>query len=122
VVEMGNTQAPTFTTVGAFAPLDEYYEELGGDDLLEGFVDAGTAEDTLYAVPYYAGSRLVFYNKDMVSQAPETLEEYVHLGAELMEKHSDVQGLSGLWMLGQDWRDGLPLLKTVTGMWSESQD
>src|SRR5690625_1207130 len=50
VVEMGNTQAPTFTTVGAFAPLGEYYQDLGGDDLLEGFVDAGTAEDTLYAV------------------------------------------------------------------------
>lgn len=122
VVEMGNTQAPTFTTVGAFAPLEEYYQDLGGDDLLEGFVDAGTAEDTLYAVPYYAGSRLVFYNKDMVSQAPETLEEYVHLGAELKEKHSDVQGFSGIWWPGQDWRNGLPFIWAAGGEIAEQQD
>ena len=37
VVEIGNTQAPTFTTVGAFRDLSPIYEELGGKDLLQSF-------------------------------------------------------------------------------------
>lgn len=122
VVEMGNTQAPTFTTVGAFQPLDEYYEELGGDDLLQGFVDAGTADGTLYAVPYYAGSRLVFYNKNMVDEPPETLQEYVELGAELKQEHSDVQAFSGIWWPGQDWRNGLPFIWAAGGDIAVQQD
>lgn len=41
VTEIGNTWASTFTGVGAFANLDDVYEELGGDDLLPSFVEAG---------------------------------------------------------------------------------
>ena len=33
VVEVGNTQAPTFTTAGAFSDLTDQLPELGGDDL-----------------------------------------------------------------------------------------
>ena len=36
VVEIGNTQAPTFTSAGAFAPLTDELDDLGGDDLLPG--------------------------------------------------------------------------------------
>jgi len=122
VVEVGNTQSATFTTIGAFAPLDEYYEELGGDDLLQGFVEAGTADDTLYAVPYYAGSRLVFYNNDMVEEVPETLEEYVQLAADLKSEHSGEQGFSGLWWPGQDWRNGLPFIWAAGGEIAVQED
>ena len=45
--------------------LTDKYEELGGDDLLPGFVDVGTYDGKFYAAPYYSGSRLVFYRKDM---------------------------------------------------------
>src|SRR5690606_31512379 len=42
VVEIGNTQSPTFTTAGAFREISpELYEELGGDELLPSFVEAG---------------------------------------------------------------------------------
>ena len=36
VVEIGNTQAPTFTSAGAFSPLTDELDDLGGDDLLPG--------------------------------------------------------------------------------------
>jgi N,N'-diacetylchitobiose transport system substrate-binding protein len=45
IVEVGNTQAPAFTSVGAFRDLSGVYEELGGDDLLPGFVEAATLDD-----------------------------------------------------------------------------
>ena len=47
LVEIGNTQCPTFTYAGAFADISDMYDELGGDDLLPGFVEAGTADDTV---------------------------------------------------------------------------
>ena len=55
VVEIGNTQAPTFTSAGAFSDLTDDLGDLGGDDLLPGFVDGATVDGTTYAVPYYAG-------------------------------------------------------------------
>ncbi len=42
VVEVGNTQAAAFTSAGAFLDLTDQYDALGGDDLLPGFVEAGT--------------------------------------------------------------------------------
>ena len=69
VVEVGNTQAPTFTTAGAFTDLTGDLERLGGDDLLPGFVDGATVDGKTYAVPYYAGSKYVFYRKDLFEKA-----------------------------------------------------
>ena len=40
VVEVGNTQAPTFTAAGAFSDVSSDLDDWGGDDLLQGFVEA----------------------------------------------------------------------------------
>jgi ABC-type glycerol-3-phosphate transport system substrate-binding protein len=52
VVEVGNTQAAAFTTAGAFLDLSDQYDALGGDDLLPGFVEAGSVGETFFAAPY----------------------------------------------------------------------
>ncbi len=67
LVEIGNTQTPdlhlrrrlrrhhaTCTTSSA------------ATTCCPGFVEAGTADDTFYAAPYYSGARAVFYRKDFV--------------------------------------------------------
>ncbi len=112
VVEVGNTQASAFTSSGAFMDLTEYYEELGGDDLLPGFVEAGSYDGKFYAAPLYAGSRLVFFNKDAreasgFTEPPATLEEYVEQGIKLAQ---DNPGKSGIWWPGQDWYNALPFI------------
>ena len=111
IVEIGNTQAPAFTSVGAFRDLDGIYDDLGGDDLLPGFVEAGTFEGTLYAAPYYSGARVVFYNTDLYSQAgveaPGTLEEYVANAGALA---GALPGVSGVYYPGQDWYNALPFI------------
>lgn len=66
VVEVGNTQAAAFTSAGFFTDLTDKYEELGGDDLLKGFVEAGSYDDKFYAAPYYSGARAVFYSQQIV--------------------------------------------------------
>jgi N,N'-diacetylchitobiose transport system substrate-binding protein len=111
IVEIGNTQAPAFTSVGAFRDLSGVYEELGGDDLLPGFVEAGSYDGTLYAAPYYSGARVVFYNTAQYEQAgvavPETLDEYVANAGTLA---AALPGVSGVYYPGQDWYNALPFI------------
>jgi N,N'-diacetylchitobiose transport system substrate-binding protein len=111
VVEVGNTQAAAFTSSGAFLDLTDQYEALGGDDLLPGFVEAGSYDGKFYAAPLYSGSRLVFYKKDALAAAgltvPTTLAQYIS-NAETLA--ADNPGKSGLWWPGQDWYNALPFI------------
>lgn len=106
VVEVGNTQSPTFTTIGAFRDLTPLYEELGGDDLLPSFVEVGESDGKNYALPYYFGSRYMFYRKDIWTAAglepPTTLAEFAE---DVTALRTDSQ--SGFAIGGQDWRNGI---------------
>jgi N,N'-diacetylchitobiose transport system substrate-binding protein len=111
LVEVGNTQSPTFTYAGAFVDISDMYEELGGDDLLEGFVEAGSADGAFYAAPYYSGARAVFYNKDMFAAAgvevPTTLDEFTQVATTLQASPpAGATSFSGFWFPGQDWYNG----------------
>lgn len=106
VVEIGNTWSATFTTAGAFTDLSDMYDELGGDKLLPSFVAAGEVDGKQYALPYYFGSRYMFYRKDIWSAAglsvPTTLAEFNADAAKL--KTADQ---SGFYIGGEDWRNGI---------------
>jgi N,N'-diacetylchitobiose transport system substrate-binding protein len=119
VVEVGNTQAATFTTAGAFADLTGQLDELGGDDLLPGFVEAGSVDGKTYAVPYYAGSKYVFYRKDLFEAAglevPTTLDEFVQTAIALRKASSTPESFSGFWLPGQDWRNGATFVWAAGG-------
>jgi len=106
VFEVGNTQSPTFTTVGGFLDITDMYDELGGKSLLDGFVQAGSVGDTIYALPYYFGSRMVWYRKDIYAaggqEVPTDLAGYTAVNAALKQ-----QGIGGAYVPGQDWRGGI---------------
>jgi len=106
VVEIGNTWAPTFTNAGAFTDLSDMYDELGGDKLLPSFVEVGSVDGAEYALPYYFGSRYMFYRKDVWEKAgitvPTTLAEFNDAAAALK---TDSQ--SGFYIGGEDWRNGV---------------
>jgi N,N'-diacetylchitobiose transport system substrate-binding protein len=106
IVEVGNTQAPGFTATGAFLDLTDEFPTGG---LLPGFVEIGSYDGRFYAAPYYAGARLVFYNKQMYADAgvevPTTLDEYVENAAKLQTADRD-----GVYWAGQDWYDALPFI------------
>lgn len=125
VVEVGNTQAVAFTSAGAFMDLTDKKADLGGDDLLKGFVEAGTYDGKFYAAPYYAGSRLVFYRKDLFKKAgisvPQTLDEYIADGIKLKQM-SDKKSFSGIYFPGQDWRNALPYIWNAGGELAVQKD
>jgi N,N'-diacetylchitobiose transport system substrate-binding protein len=120
VVEVGNTQAPTFTEAGAFSDLTDQLGSLGGTDLLQGFVDAGSVDGETYAVPYYAGSKYVFYRKDLFAKAglsvPTTTDEFVDAAIALKKDNPQPANFSGFWLPGQDWRNA------VTFVWNDGGD
>ena len=130
VVEMGNTQSPTFTNVGAFSDLSDMYDELGGDKLLPSFVEAGSVDGKKYTLPYYFGSRYLFTRKDVWKEAgvetPKSLDEFNKAVSTIAEKNPrDIKNFSGLFLGGQDWRNGVSwvfanggdLAKQVDGKW-----
>jgi N,N'-diacetylchitobiose transport system substrate-binding protein len=112
VTEMGNTQSPTFTNVGAFLDVSDMYKELGGSNLLKSFVDAGKVGGKNYTLPYYFGSRYMFYRKDIWSAAgvtvPTTLDAFNQDVATIAQKNPKaIKDFSGFYLGGQDWRDGI---------------
>lgn len=106
VTEIGNTWSPTFTNVGAFSDISDMYDELGGDKLLKSFVEVGEVDGAKYALPYYFGSRYVFYRKDLYAAAgvevPTTLSQLTDVASTL---HTD--SVSGFYLGGEDWRNGV---------------
>lgn len=125
VVEIGNSQSPTFTNVGAFSDITDMLPELGGDDLLQGFVEAGSVDGSTYAVPLYAGSAYIFYRKDLFEEldleVPTTMDEFVQTAITLKES-SDDPNFSGFWLPGQDWRDGAAFLWDAGGDFAVQED
>ncbi|KHL15692.1 N,N'-diacetylchitobiose transport system substrate-binding protein [Mumia flava] len=109
VFEVGNTQSPTFTAAGAFTDLSDKMDELGDNIGPEGFLEAGAYEGAQYAVPYYWGSRYVFFSKKAFTDAgievPTTLEEFSTAAAALKKQGN--KDYSGFWRPGQDWRNGI---------------
>src|SRR5690606_28348185 len=104
--EIGNTWASTFTGVGAFSDLSDIYDELGGEDLLQSFVAAGDVDGAHHALPYYFGSRLIWYRKDVWQEAglevPTTLAEFNDTVTQLR-----TDDRSGFYLGGEDWRNGI---------------
>ncbi|PPL15999.1 extracellular solute-binding protein [Microterricola pindariensis] len=106
VVEIGNTWSPTFTNVGAFSDVSDLVPELGGDKLIQSFVEVGKVDGANYALPYYFGSRYNFYRKDIWAAAgktvPTTLAEFDETVKSL---RTDSQ--SGFYIGGSDWRNAI---------------
>lgn len=107
LLETGNTQSAAFTSVGALEPLDNVYDQLGGDKLIKSFVEAGEFEGKKYALPLYAGARGIFYRTDLFKKAgiepPKTLTEFHNDIIKLTKANPDqVANFSGIYLSSQD--------------------
>ncbi|RWZ49910.1 extracellular solute-binding protein [Labedella phragmitis] len=116
VVEFGNTQVRTFTSVGALSDISDLQEEIGGDALIPSLVEAGSIDETLYAAPFFAGSRVIFYRESMLEEAgievPETIDELGDAAVALKEANSDVANFEGIFTAAKDLGSNLGWLFT----------
>lgn len=102
IVEIGNTKATTFASVGALADITDLHAALGGDNLIPSFVNAATVDGKIYAYPLYAGTSVVFYRTDLFEKAgiatPKTLDELVAAAATVQAANPDgTAGFKGIY-------------------------
>jgi N,N'-diacetylchitobiose transport system substrate-binding protein len=114
VVELGNTQAQAFEAAGALLDISDKQADLGGDDLVQSLVEAGTYDGAFYAAPYYAGARVILYRKDLFDAAglkvPTTIDEMLAAAKTLKEKNASTANFSGMYLPGKNWFAALPFI------------
>ncbi|MEV6110332.1 extracellular solute-binding protein [Streptomyces sp. NPDC051940] len=91
VVEMGNTEMLPYMIKGAFAELDAAKFD-NSAAWLGGLKESATYDGKLYGVPYYAGSRVATWRKDVakeagVTAAPTTYDELTGALDKIQEKN-----------------------------------
>ncbi len=131
VAEVGNTWASGFAATGALADLTQYKGEFPNSGTwLKSLEDAGTYNGKLYAVPYYAGSRVLTYRKDMFEQAgitslPTSMDELkVALDKLNATFASKIKNFSAFYIPGQHWYLAGTLIadQGVAQPWAEFKD
>src|SRR4051812_35207043 len=110
VVELGNTQTASYIAAGAFKDLTSQKASFQNSGTwLKGLELSGTSPDgKLQAVPYYAGSRVVIYRKDIwdaagVTTPPTTLDELNADLDKIKAAHSKDPAFSAFYMPGKYW-------------------
>ncbi|MEU1309741.1 extracellular solute-binding protein [Streptomyces cinnamoneus] len=111
VVEIGNTQTPSYAQTGGLAELDDLKKEIGAD-WTDSLNKPSVFEGKQYAAPWYAASRVVIYNKKVwadagIKDTPKTREEFFK-DLEAIQKKGDAEPL---YLPGQNWYffDGLTI-------------
>ncbi len=69
VAAMGNTWIPEMVTLGALAPVGS---RLRDSSYFPGIVATNVVDDTLFGVPWYVDTRVLFYRKDILARAGYT--------------------------------------------------
>ncbi|MZD08028.1 extracellular solute-binding protein [Streptomyces sp. SID5785] len=117
VIEVGNTQVPTYIDTDGLTDLSlESARDLGMDDWLPGLAEPGVDRARQYGIPWYAANRVVIYNKDLFARAgidrpPATRDAWLDLTRRL-----DTGAQQGIYLAGQDWY-------TLSGfVWDEGGD
>ncbi|MET9294724.1 extracellular solute-binding protein [Streptomyces sp. NPDC003077] len=111
VVEIGNTQTAAYAKAGALLDVGDLKKEIGGD-WSEAINSASIVDGKQYALPWYAGNRVVMYNKKIWKEAgitdlPKTRNE-LFKAFETIGKKTDAEPL---YLPGQNWYffDGLTI-------------
>jgi len=84
VCMLGNTWIPEFVALKALEPLDQqlaHSASIPRDDYFPGIWDTNVIGGTLYGVPWYIDTRLLFYRRDLLAAAgfanpPNTWQEW----------------------------------------------
>ncbi|HEV8197654.1 MAG TPA: sugar ABC transporter substrate-binding protein [Gemmatimonadales bacterium] len=103
IAQMGNTWIPEMVTLGALAPLAV---KLADSSNFPGIVATNIVADTLYGLPWYVDTRVLFYRKDILARAgyptmPETWAGWRE--AMLAIKHNAAPGQYAIFLPMNEW-------------------
>ncbi|HXN84228.1 MAG TPA: sugar ABC transporter substrate-binding protein [Myxococcales bacterium] len=125
IAQMGNTWLPEFVALDAIVPLDERLRASAQVDLGDydpGIVATNVIEGRQYGVPWYVDTRVLFYRRDLLSQAgfnapPRDWDEWLRMQVALKQRGgadryavllplNEFEPLIALWL-----QQGEPLLR-----------
>jgi multiple sugar transport system substrate-binding protein len=72
VAQLGNTWVPEFAMLRALEPLDPWLARtapVDGDDFFPGIWATNVVGDTLFGIPWYVDTRVLFYRTDLLAEA-----------------------------------------------------
>jgi len=111
-LEIGNTQTAKYIAANSFVNLTSVKSQFANSSTwLTSLAQSGedATQTKTYAVPFYAGSRIVIYRKDQwaaagITSAPTTIAEFeTDLAAVKAKFSSSVPNYSALYLPGGDW-------------------
>jgi multiple sugar transport system substrate-binding protein len=86
VSQVGNSWMSELVTIGAIVPLEESL--VPKDDYFAGIWDTNVVGGTLYGIPWYVDTRVLFYRTDMIPTPPRTWSEWVEIMARLRRENT----------------------------------
>ena len=94
VCQLGNTWIPEMVALNALEPLDRYAAAspiVRAEDYFAGIWATNRIDGTLYGVPWYVDTRLLFYRRDLLQQAgfaapPRSWQEWRRMLAAVAEQ------------------------------------
>jgi multiple sugar transport system substrate-binding protein len=99
--QLGNTWVPEFAALNALEPLDARVaaSRVAPADYFAGIWDTNRVGTTLYGVPWYVDTRLLFYRRDLLAQAgyanpPRDWPEWLAMLQAIKDQH--VPGRNGI--------------------------
>ncbi|MGW7695451.1 extracellular solute-binding protein [Streptomyces asiaticus] len=111
VLEIGNTQTPSYAQTGGLAELGDLKKSIGAD-WSESINKSAVYDGKQYAAPWYAANRVVLYNKKIWAEAgikdtPKTRTEFFQ-DLDAIKKKTDAEPI---YLPGQNWYffDGLTI-------------
>jgi multiple sugar transport system substrate-binding protein len=84
-LQVGNSWMSELVTIGALVPLEETLVPRG--DYFAGIWDTNVVGGTLYGIPWYVDTRLLFYRTDMIPVPPRTWSEWLAVMAKLRREN-----------------------------------
>lgn len=129
VMTIGTYEVPIWAERGWLSPLDDLADDYDEEDLLASVRDGLSFEDTLYALPFYAESSMMYYREDLFEQAgiemseQPTWEEVREWASEL---HGIEDGVAGICLRGKPgWGENMAfvttLVNTYGGRWFDEE-
>ena len=109
VIEMGNTDMTAYMAAGEFTNLGPYKSSFdNSSNWLAGLKASSSYGGKLYGVPYYAGSRVITYRKDLFKKAgftkpPRSLSQFQKELVKVWKMEKHVKGFAPLYIGGEDW-------------------
>ena len=125
VLTIGAYETPIWAKRGWLTPLDQLPAEYDVDDLIDPIRTGLSQDGTLYALPFYGESSMLYYRRDLFEQAgivvPErpTYEQVESWASQVNDPANDVYGmcLRGKPGCGENMAFLTTLVNTFGGQW-----